>query len=206
MHHPWNIGPSRRDYKFGDGRTCPYISAYGYGLNWARICADRIFIGHSGGLPGFGSQWRFLPDYGIGVVSFANLTYANTGAINAQVLDTLITLAGLTPRVLPPSPMLQQRKDALVNLLPHWNNAQASGLFAENFFLDNPIDSLRKQAVALFAQVGEIKAVHPMVAENNLRGSFVMEGANASLEVFFTLTPENPPLIQEFHLRELKKE
>jgi CubicO group peptidase (beta-lactamase class C family) len=206
MHHPWNIGPARRDYKFSDGRTCPYISAYSYGLNWARICADRIFIGHSGGLPGFGSQWRFLPDYGIGVVSFANLTYANTGVINAQVLDTLITLAGLTPRVLPPSPVLQQRKDALVKLLPHWNNAQASGLFAENFFLDNPIDSLRKQAAALFARAGEIKAVHQMVAENNLRGTFVLEGANASLEVFFTLTPENPPLIQEFHLRELKKE
>jgi hypothetical protein len=102
--------------------------------------------------------------------------------------------------------VLQQRKDALVNLLPHWNNAQASGLFAENFFLDNPIDSLRKQATALFTQVGEIKAVHQMVAQNNLRGTFVLEGANASLEVFFTLTPENPPLIQEFHLRELKKE
>jgi hypothetical protein len=45
-----------------------------------------------------------------------------------------------------------------------------------------------------------------MVAENNLRGAFVLEGANGSLEVFFTLTPENPPLIQEFHLRELKKD
>jgi CubicO group peptidase (beta-lactamase class C family) len=206
MHHPWNIGPSRPNYKFADGRTCPHISAYGYGLNWARICADRIFIGHSGGLPGFGSQWRFLPEYGIGVVSFANLTYANTGVINAQVLDTLITLAGLTPRVLPPSPVLQQRKDALVKLLPHWNNAQASGLFAENFFLDNPVDSLRKQAAALFAQAGEIKAVHQMVAQNNLRGTFILEGTEGSIEVFFTLTPENPPLIQEFRLRELKKE
>jgi hypothetical protein len=95
------------------------------------------------------------------VVSFANLTYANTGVINAQVLDTLITLAGLTPRVLPPSPVLQQRKDALVNLLPHWNNAQASGLFAENFFLDNPIDSLRKQASRSFYPSGRNQSRSP---------------------------------------------
>ena len=38
-----------------------------------------VTVGHSGGLPGFGSQWRILPDYGIGVISYANLTYANMG-------------------------------------------------------------------------------------------------------------------------------
>jgi CubicO group peptidase (beta-lactamase class C family) len=204
MHQPWNLGPSRADYKFSDGRTCPYVSAYGYGLNWARICADRIMIGHSGGLPGFGSQWRFLPHYGIGVVSFANLTYANTGVVNAVVLDTLITLAGLTPRTLPPSPILQQRKDQLVKLLPHWNGAPQSGFFAENFFKDYLLDSLRKEAATLFETAGKIVSVHDVKPENNLRGSFVLEGEKRNLEVFFTLTPENPPLIQEYHIREAK--
>jgi CubicO group peptidase (beta-lactamase class C family) len=206
MHHPWNVGPYRNDYKFTDGRTCPYITAYGYGLNWARICADRILVGHSGGLPGFGSQWRFLPQYGIGVVSFANRTYANTGVINAQVLDTLISLAGLKPRVLPPSPILQQRKAELVKLLPHGNGAQASGIFAENFFLNNPIDSFKNEAATLFAAAGDIKTVHPVVPENNLRGTFILEGTKGSIEVFFTLTPENPPLIQELRMRPLEKE
>ncbi|MEN9704045.1 MAG: hypothetical protein RLZZ209_1473, partial [Bacteroidota bacterium] len=28
-------------------------------------------MGHSGGLPGFGSNWRIFPDYDLGIISFA---------------------------------------------------------------------------------------------------------------------------------------
>jgi hypothetical protein len=44
-----------------------------------------------------------------------------------------------------------------------------------------------------------------MVADNNLRGRFIMEGEKQNIEVFFTLMPENPPLIQEYRIREIKK-
>jgi hypothetical protein len=57
----------------------------------------------------------------------------------------------------------------------------------------------------LFLPSGRNQSRSPDGCQNNLRGTFVLEGANASLEVFFTLTPENPPLIQEFHLRETEK-
>ncbi len=40
-----------------------------------------------------------------------------------------------------------------------------------------------------------------MRPENNLRGSFLLEGENGELEVRFTLTPENPAKIQEYHIR-----
>jgi len=32
-----------------------------------------------------------------------------------------------------------------------------------------------------------------------------MEGEKSSIEIFFTLTPENPPLIQQYNIREIKK-
>jgi hypothetical protein len=92
-----------------------------------------------------------------------------------------------------------------VQLLPDWKNAPASGLFAENFFLDNPINSLKKEATALFTKAGRIVHVGDMIAENQLRGSFLLEGENTSLQVRFTLTPENPALIQEYHIREAGK-
>lgn len=206
MHHPWNISAFVPNYKLYDGRICPIVSAYGYGLRWVHDCADRIMVGHSGGLPGFGSQWRFLPDYDIGVVAFANLTYANTGVVNAQVLDTLLQLAALKPRVIPPSLILQKRKEELIKLLPHWNGAEQSGIFAENFFRDYLMDSLRKEAATLFAAAGKIQRVGEIVPENNLRGKFILEGEQKTLEVFFTLTPENPALIQEYHIRERKQE
>jgi hypothetical protein len=181
------------------------VGAYCYGLGWTKDCEGRVYVGHSGGLPGFGSQWRIMPDYGIAIVSFANLTYANTGYINMQVLDTLITLANLKPRQLKPSSVLTQRRDELVKLLPGWQNAQASGIFAQNFFMDYFPDSLRKEATAIFAKAGNITSVNEVVPENGLRGGFIMEGEKTNILVSFTLTPENPPLIQAYHIEESAK-
>jgi hypothetical protein len=42
-------------------------------------------------------------------------------------------------------------------------------------------------------------------AENQLRGSFIIEGEKINIEIYFTLSPENPPLIQEYHIKELPK-
>ena len=142
MHHPWRFNGLTPDFRYTDGRNCPVVSAYCYGLGWLRDCDSKIYIAHSGGLPGFGSQWRIMPDYGIGVVAFANRTYAGVGAVNMQVLDTIIKLAGLQPRALPASRILEQRKNELIKLLPDWNNAAKAGIFAENFFPDYPLDTL----------------------------------------------------------------
>ena len=155
MHHPWRFTGFNLNYKYTDGRSCAVASAYCYGLGWMRDCDGRVYIAHSGGLPGFGSQWRIMPDYGVGVVAFANRTYAGVGGVNMQVLDTLIKMAELKPRELPASRILEQRKGELVKLLPEWNNAETSGIFAENFFPDYPIDTLKKYARDLYKKPGK---------------------------------------------------
>lgn len=205
MQHPWNISTLAPFYTYPDGRVCATVAAYCYGLRWMKDCDDRIYVGHSGGLPGFGSNWQILPEYGIGIVSFANLTYAGTSTVNLQVLDTLIKLAQLQPRQLPPSAILQQRRDELMKILPHWKNAQSSTIFAENFFMDYPLDSLKKEAATLFAEAGKIMKVDNVVPQNQLRGIFTIEGEKKNIEVTFTLTPENPPLIQEYHIKAIEK-
>jgi CubicO group peptidase (beta-lactamase class C family) len=205
MHHPWRFNGFNIDNKYPDGRICAVASAYGYGLRWLRDCNDRVYIMHSGGLPGFGSQWRIMPDYGIGVVAFANRTYAGFNDLNLQVLDTIIKIAGLHPAQLPPSFILEKRKDELVNLLPGWNNAEQSGIFAENFFPDYPIDSLKKQAKELFEKAGKIISIKEVKPENQRRGTFIIEGEHADISIYFTLSPENPPLIQEYRIRGLSK-
>ncbi|HUR10479.1 MAG TPA: serine hydrolase domain-containing protein, partial [Flavitalea sp.] len=204
MYHPWMVAGAFIQTKT-NGRECAVVSGYGFGLGWTKDCDGKTTVGHSGGLPGFGSQWVILPEYGIGVVSFANRTYAGTGGINLRVIDTLISVAGLKPLQLIPSPILSQRTLEIVKLLPDWKNAENSGIFAENFFPDNPIDSLRKQAAAIFANAGNILRVREIVPENQLRGRFILEGEKKNIEVFFTLTPENPPLIQEYRIREIAK-
>lgn len=205
MQHPWNISALSPSYIYPNGRVCATVAAYCYGLRWMKDCDNREYVGHSGGLPGFGSNWQILPDYGIGIVSFANLTYASASTINLQVLDTVIALAHLQPRQLFPAPILQQRRDELMKLLPGWNNAQSSNIFADNFFMDYPLDSLKKEAAGVFANAGKILQVEDVIPQNELRGTFIIKGEKKNIAVTFTLTPENPPLIQEYHIKEMEK-
>ena len=204
MTQPWTFSGLYPQARNSAGQVCPLVSGYGYGLGWNKNCKDIITVGHSGGLPGFGSQWRILPDYGIGVISYANLTYANMGSINTMVLDTLVALAHLRPRQLPVSSILAQRKAELVKLLPDFANAEQSGIFAENFFPDQSLVNRQKTVRDLYANVGTIKRVGELIPENQLRGYFVMEGERGNIDVFFTLTPETPALIQQLDVREAK--
>ena len=201
MHQPWNFSALNTTFRYPSGRRCATASAYGYGLRWTKDCEERVAVGHSGGLPGFGSNWQILPEYGVGVVCFSNVTYAPTTAINTQVLDTLIALANLKRREGEASSVLEQRKQQLLQLLPHWKEAEQSGIFAENFFLDYFTDSLRKEATAIFEKAGDIILIGRVSPENGLRGSFVLVGEKENIDVHFTLTPEAVPLIQEYRLR-----
>lgn len=205
MQAAHNFSGLNPNFKYASGRTCVTTSAYAYGLRWSTDCEDKTFVGHTGGLPGFGSNWNILPDYGIGVVSFANVTYAPTAFINQSVLDSIVKLAGLTKRNIPPSTILEKRKNELLKYLRNWSLAKTSGIFAENFFLDYAVENLQKESVSLFLKAGHIIRVHELQPENNLRGSFLLEGENANLLVRFTLTPEKFPLIQEYRIREIAK-
>lgn len=205
MQFPWNIIALDQQFINANGRTCPIVFAYGYGLVWSKDCDRRVLIDHSGGLPGFGSNWTIMPDYGLGVISFSNLTYAPTSDINRQVLDTLIALSKTQPRKLPASAILNQRKNELIQLLPEWRNSDATHIFAENFFMDYFPDSLRKEAINIFSEVGNVIHIQELVPENNLRGLFIMEGEYGDIEIGFTLTPENPPLIQQYYIKKRKK-
>jgi CubicO group peptidase (beta-lactamase class C family) len=201
MHHPWNFAYVLSGTPSPDGGACPSARAYAYGLVWAEDCDGKVAIGHSGGLPGFGSNWTMLPDYGLAVMSFDNRTYGGTSTVNTAVLDTILVLAGLEPRTLPVSDILEQRKNELVALLPNWEGAESSGLFADNFFLDYRLSDVVRGTRELFEEAGEITAVGEVVPENQLRGTFVLEGESKNIQVFFTLTPEKSPLIQQVRMR-----
>ncbi len=204
MHQPWQFRALSVN-QCAEGEESIIVNGYGYGLNCLRDAQGRIFIGHSGGLPGFGSNWYIMPEYGIGVVLLANLTYAPAYKINLEVLDKLIKTAQLKPWQLPPSKILQERKKDLVQLLPHWKNVSQTAIFADNFFLDYPLQALQKESKNIFANIGAITEIGQLIAENQLRGHFLVSGEKKDLKVCFSLTPANPSLIQQFQIIEIEK-
>jgi CubicO group peptidase (beta-lactamase class C family) len=202
MHQAWNADYLNPNFRFPSGKICPTISSYGYGLGILQDCAQRIFIGHGGGLPGFGSHWRILPQYGLGIAIFSNRTYAGWGGMTLQVLDTLVALSGREPRKPAPSVILEKRKDQLIRLLPHWEQAEASGIFAENFFPDNPIQMLKAGFQQKWNAIGPIRSISNIQALNALRGSFDVVGEKGKITLFFTLSPESEAKIQALEIRD----
>ena len=200
MQQPWAFNSLNASYRYLSGRACPVSNSYGYGLRVVQDCGGRRYVGHSGGLPGFGAHWLLLPEYGIGVVAFTNQTYAVPTAQNFAALDTLITLAGLRPRPVPASAVLARRKAELAALLPDFTTPADNPVFAENFFLDEDLPSRQRAARALRAQAGNIVSVSELEPENQLRGRFRLRGERADIEVFFTLSPESPARVQQLDL------
>lgn len=201
MQHAWNFSRVWRDEKNFKGENCSIIDSYCYGLHQYLDCDGMKVITHSGGLPGFGSQWRILPDYGIGIVAFANLTYAPMGTPIQSAIDSLLLWCDLQPRILHSSPVLEKRKQQIVALLPSWNGAERSGIFADNFFQDYFIADLKRQAAEAFEKAGKIVEVTQVTPQNKLRGSFLVKGEKAAIRIFFTLSPETDPRIQAFSMK-----
>ena len=148
-------------------------------------------------------EWRIYPDYGIGVVSFSNERYGAPSFANAMTLDTLVSLAKLQPRKLVPSEILQKRKDEIISFLS--SPTEDSSLFAENFFLDQSLKSRMAEIDPLLKEAGKIQNIQPLIPFNQLRGEFILVGENRNVHVFFTLTPEKNPLVQQLDVWSTEK-
>ena len=74
------------------------IDGGGYGFGHQVLHDDRFgtIVGHSGGLPGYGSNMRWLPGRRIGAVALANSTYAPMRLLTRRMLE-LLDDHGLVP-------------------------------------------------------------------------------------------------------------
>lgn len=205
MQHAWNFSRVWQNEKNYKGKDCFILDSYGYGLHQYVDCDGLKVITHSGGLPGFGSQWRIVPDYGIGIVAFANLTYAPLGTPLQAAIDSLMLWAQLKPRMVNPSAILEKRKKQIVDLLPSWNLAVESEIFADNFFDDYLLKDLKKQSTDAFEKAGKILEISDIDPMNGLRGTFLLKGENKSIKIFFSLSPETNPKIQAFNMKIIEK-
>ena len=181
--------------KDANNEPCPEVVGYGYGLRIRTNCQGIREVGHGGALPGFGSNYVFYPDLGIGLMAFCNLTYTAPWELT-EIKKLLFEEIKLEPRVLPPSDILLQRQAEVVELINTWDPQLEKRILAENFYLDQN-RKLRKQRIdSLLAIVGDIQQVTDIEPLNQLRGHFEMIGEQDTLNIWFTLSPESDPKVQ----------
>jgi CubicO group peptidase (beta-lactamase class C family) len=171
-------------------------SAYAYGLGSTQDCRFRIAVAHGGGLPGFGSSMQWLPDYGVGVIVLANVTYAGAGGVARGILEKLAATGALQPRRLPASAPLLETRSAITALVNQWSDAGLDAIAADNLLLDRPLDTRRQDVIALRESLGTCTPEGDIDAENWLRGSFKLACQRGWLQVAFTLAPTRPPRVQ----------
>jgi hypothetical protein len=192
-----------------DTAGTPALSAggYGFGLGVAQTCDFAALVSHGGGLPGFGSTMRWLPEYGVGIVALGNLTYTSWGAVAEQAFAALAATGGLRPREPQPAPVLLTRRDEVSRLVVEWSDALADHLAAMNLYRDEPKDRRRAAMTKLREEAGGgCRNEGPFVVENALRGSWRMRCARGDLAVTITLAPTEPATVQFLEVTPIKPE
>ena len=88
------------------------VDAAGYGFGM-QIVHDQRFgdiVGHSGGLPGYGSNMRWLPGRRVGAVALANATYAPMRLLTRRMLEVLDDHGFVPPVATSPNEALANRR------------------------------------------------------------------------------------------------
>lgn len=179
-----------------DGALRLNSGGYGYGLGIRQTCDYRTVVSHTGGLPGFGSEMRWLVDEGVGLIAMGSLTYTGAGATIDQALAALARTGALTRRQPAPSAALLQAKQDVTRLLTTWDDALADSIAAVNLFMDSDKPHRRAQLDRYREQYGTCRVADGFDVENALRGQWNMTCERGTLRVSITLAPTLPPKVQ----------
>ena len=170
---------------------------YGYGLRVGQNCDFRVAVSHTGGLPGYGSIMKWLPDQGVGIIALGSLTYTPWTPIVDQAFELLRGTGGLEPRAPQPSPVLETRRSQVTRLVQAWSAPLADSIASMNLFRDESATRRAAQiAQARDAAGGECREEGPFVVENALRGQWRLRCATGDLAVRITLAPTEPAQVQ----------
>src|SRR3954465_8287340 len=159
--------------------------AYGYGIGLSMRLDPRLgtIVTHSGGLPGYGSHMRWLPDRRIGVVALSNVTYGAMGSACAEALELLADLDALPAA--PPtkaSAALGAGAKQATQLVNQWDDDAARALFADNVELDDSLERRAKEAADAVARHGAL-TMESLDVDAPQRGDVIAAGGLVKIEL-----------------------
>ncbi len=178
------------------------IDAIGYGFG-IQVIHDLRFghiAGHSGGLPGYGSNMRWLPGRRVGAVALANSTYAPMRELTRRMLEVLDD-HGLVPR--PPVPLSKavvRAAGELLALINEWTDDAADALFTDNVGPDESYERRARQAAQLVQAHGRItlQRIEAAFATDATVTATAADGRE--VKVWFALAAVAPPRVQEYEI------
>jgi CubicO group peptidase (beta-lactamase class C family) len=176
------------------------MAGYGFGLIAGESARDGRVVCHSGGLPGFGSHVQWLPDHGLGVFAFANLTYSPMRIVVGEAIDALVATEALVSRTIQPSAPLAAAWDAVRGLYDVWDEGVATELAADNLFLDVPADRRRDEFQRLRSEHGACIGVQQSSASGAMRGTWRLNCERGAIDVTIWLAPTVPAAVQLLRL------
>ena len=169
-------------------------SGYGYGLRVIEDARLGRVVTHSGGFPGYGSNMRWLPGRGVGVIALSNTTYAPMRVLTDQLLDLLADQDTIPAEHRAAPAALDAAGRALVNLLNHWSDDDAARLFADNVALDDSFERRSRDAKQTLARVGSFH-LESLTAINDARALLVCRGTDGdTIEIEYSLATHQPTI------------
>jgi CubicO group peptidase (beta-lactamase class C family) len=199
MQQVWRPSPASVWREPAAGALRLNAGGYGFGLRVWQTCTLSHVVGHSGGLPGFGSHMRWLPEHGVAIIAMGNLTYTSWGRVTDEAFARLERTGGLSPRVPLPSAALLAARDEVSQLIGAWDDARADRMAADNLFLDESKARRRARLATLTAAHGTCRVMPDRFdVENALRGTWLMACDRGWLQVAVTLAPTTPPRVQSW--------
>ena len=196
---------------------------YGFGLFVDEDPAFGRVVSHSGGYPGFGSNMRWHPATGLGVIALANGTYAPMSVLAERVLRSLLTRSQAHHLALAPAPAPGPDEPAVTagpaaspiavgrpwpetlaaavlvgRLLTDWDDALAGPLFTPNVALDRPFAERRADLALLRSRIGAftVDEGRPAESDTPAHRRWWLSGEHGTVAVAIQLTPERLPRVQ----------
>jgi CubicO group peptidase (beta-lactamase class C family) len=205
MQQPWRTRFVTSTRTTPDAPAWVQSDSYGYGLTSGIDSLLGYTVTHGGGLPGYGTFYRLLPDCGIGIVAFTNLTYNSPAPRINEAFYALQKTGGIVPRALPTAPALTETQTAITRWYESWDDADASARTTDSFWMDLALEKRRQQFADLRQSFGKCSSVTPLEPENALRGRWLMKCRSGNIDVFVTLSPTVPSKIMYLTLTSAKK-
>jgi D-alanyl-D-alanine-carboxypeptidase/D-alanyl-D-alanine-endopeptidase len=175
---------------------CPRSMAYGFGVISYNDCLLGVHFGHSGGLPGFGSNVLFVPNRGLSVFAFANRTYAPASRVVREAVNALVRTGAFLERPAPLSAALQGMGAAISRIYASGDVLTERTVLAMNFLLDRGARLRNQELADLKVKLGACQPAGEADSDTAMSATLSFPCEHGVLQAKAILAPTSPATLQ----------